>query len=135
MRNIVSGSAVDERRLCPARTAGRCATFALAAMLLVAAACPAFAHAPNQPPHQSYKIGDLTLESGETIVDSARNCALATRELLDRQSLRAPPGKDGALEVALTDAPDIFLRVARGALQLQIGDVQLREVLHPARAS
>ena len=69
MRNIVSGSAVDERRLCPARTAGRCATFALAAMLLVAAACPAFAHAPNQPPHQSYKIGDLTLESGETIRD------------------------------------------------------------------
>jgi glutamate racemase len=69
------------------------------------------------------------------IVDSARNCALATRELLDRQSLRAPPGKGGALEVALTDAPDIFLRVAREALQLQIGDVQLREVLHPARAS
>ena len=68
------------------------------------------------------------------IVDSARNCALVTRELLDRQSLRAPPRNDGTLEVALTDAPDIFLRVAREALQLQIGEVQLREVLHPARA-
>ena len=69
------------------------------------------------------------------IVDSARNCALATRELLDRQSLRAPAGNGGALEVALTDPPDIFLRVAREALQLQIGEVQLREVLHSARAS
>ena len=30
---------------------------------------PALAHGPNQPPHQSYKIGDLTLESGEVIRD------------------------------------------------------------------
>jgi homoserine O-acetyltransferase/O-succinyltransferase len=29
----------------------------------------ALAHGPNQPPHQSYKIGDLTLESGEVIKD------------------------------------------------------------------
>src|ERR1051326_3492097 len=42
--------------------------FALAALLAVAAA-PALAHGPNQPPHQSYKIGDLKLESGETIED------------------------------------------------------------------
>jgi len=42
--------------------------FALAALLAVAA-YPAFAHGPNQPPHQSYKIGDLKLESGETIQD------------------------------------------------------------------
>ena len=31
----------------------------------------AFAHGPNQPPHQSYRIGDLTLESGEVIKDFA----------------------------------------------------------------
>src|SRR4051795_801269 len=33
------------------------------------AASPALAHTPSQPPHQSYKIGDLALESGETIRD------------------------------------------------------------------
>jgi glutamate racemase len=68
------------------------------------------------------------------LVDSAKNCALAVQQLLDRQSLRAPPENSGGLEVTLTDAPDNFLRVARDALQLQIGEVQLREVLHPARA-
>ena len=41
------------------------------AALLALAACPALAHGPNQPPHQSYKIGDLKLESGETIQDFA----------------------------------------------------------------
>jgi glutamate racemase len=66
------------------------------------------------------------------IVDSARNCAAAVRDLLDRQSLRAPPGNSGSLEVTLTDAPDHFLRVAREALQLEIGEVQLREVSHGA---
>jgi glutamate racemase len=68
------------------------------------------------------------------LVDSAKNCALAVQQLLDRQSLRAPRENSGGLEVTLTDAPDNFLRVAREALQLQIGEVQLREVLHPARA-
>jgi homoserine O-acetyltransferase len=41
-------------------------SLALAAVL---ASAGALAHTPNQPPHQSYKIGDLTLESGETIKD------------------------------------------------------------------
>lgn len=41
---------------------------ALAALL---AATPAFAHGPNQPPHQLYKIGDLKLESGDVIKDFA----------------------------------------------------------------
>src|SRR5436305_6254958 len=41
-------------------------TFALVVCL---AATPALAHTPSQPPHQSYRIGDLTLESGETIKD------------------------------------------------------------------
>src|SRR5690349_16112939 len=39
------------------------------ALAIVLAATPALAHGPNQPPHQSYKIGDLALESGETIKD------------------------------------------------------------------
>jgi glutamate racemase len=64
------------------------------------------------------------------LVDSAVNCARAVQELLDRQSLRAPDGNHGRLEVSLTDAPDTFLRVAREALQLDIRDVQIREVLH-----
>jgi glutamate racemase len=67
-----------------------------------------------------------------TLVDSARNCAAAVQQLLDRESLRAPFGTEGSLEVALTDAPDNFLRVAKEALQLDIGEVQLREVLHGA---
>ncbi|MEY2439234.1 MAG: glutamate racemase [Verrucomicrobiota bacterium] len=66
------------------------------------------------------------------VVDSARNCAIAVRELLDRESLRAPSGSRGGLQVALTDTPDNFLRVAKDALQLEIGDVELREVLHGA---
>jgi len=40
------------------------ATFLLSAVVT-------YAHAPNQPPHQLYKIGDLKLESGEVIKDFA----------------------------------------------------------------
>src|SRR5437762_14187433 len=47
------------------------------------------------------------------VVDSARNCALAVQELLDRESLRAPQGSSGGLKVALTDTPDKFLSVAK----------------------
>ena len=32
-------------------------------------ASPALAHRPDQPPHQSYRIGDLTLKIGEVIKD------------------------------------------------------------------
>ena len=45
---------------------------ARAGVLVVAAmfaTSPALAHTPTQPPHQSYKIGDLTLEGGEVIKD------------------------------------------------------------------
>jgi glutamate racemase len=66
------------------------------------------------------------------LVDSAHNCARAVQELLDRQSLRAPGENCGALEVALTDKPDSFLPIAREALELEIDEVQLREVLHGA---
>jgi glutamate racemase len=67
------------------------------------------------------------------LVDSAHNCALAVRDLLNHQSLRAPDENSGALQVALTDAPDTFLGVAREALQLNIEQVQLRDVIEPAR--
>ena len=39
--------------------------------LVVLLAGLAHAHSPSQPPHQAYKIGDLKLESGETIKDFA----------------------------------------------------------------
>jgi glutamate racemase len=66
------------------------------------------------------------------LVDSAQNCALAVQELLVRENLRAPEGNAGKLQVALTDPPDAFLRVAREALQLDVGDVQVREVIPQA---
>jgi glutamate racemase len=63
------------------------------------------------------------------LVDSAHNCAAAVQELLDQQGLRAPSRNSAGLEIALTDAPDNFLCVARKALELEIGEVQLRDVL------
>ena len=68
------------------------------------------------------------------LVDSAQNCALATQALLEREGLRAPRGSDGALAVGLTDAPDNFLKVAKEALRLELGEVELRQVLHGAPA-
>jgi glutamate racemase len=73
------------------------------------------------------------LEGKVTLVDSAKNCARALAELLDRESLGDPKGS-GTLQVALTDAPEGFLDVARNALQLDIGKVELREILHTATA-
>ena len=67
-----------------------------------------------------------------TLVDSAQNCARAVEALLREESLSAPDGSVGHLEVALTDPPDNFLQVARDALQLNVGKVQLREVAHGA---
>lgn len=60
------------------------------------------------------------------IVDSAHNCARAVEEMLDEQGLRAAPLNSGKLHVALTDAPDSFLNVAREALQLNFGQIELR---------
>lgn len=74
------------------------------------------------------------LQGKVVLVDSAKNCAKALAELLDRESLRGPKG-NGWLQVALTDAPEGFLDVAREALQLDIGKVELREVLHPQGAA
>jgi glutamate racemase len=60
------------------------------------------------------------------LVDSAQNCARAVEEMLDRQSLRAAPPNHGELHVALTDPADNFLNVARDALQLRFGQIELQ---------
>jgi glutamate racemase len=62
------------------------------------------------------------------LVDSAQNCALAVRDLLAAENLGALATDAGTLRVALTDPPDAFLRVAREALALEVGEVELREV-------
>jgi glutamate racemase len=69
------------------------------------------------------------LGQGIKLVDSARNCAAAVKELLDRQSLCAPVSEKGSLKVALTDSADNFLDVAKQALQLEISDLEVRSVL------
>lgn len=66
--------------------------------------------------------------AGVTLVDSAKNCALAVQALLATEDLTAPPSRLGRLDVALTDSTEGFLRVAQDALDLEIGDVQLRAV-------
>ncbi len=63
-----------------------------------------------------------------TLVDSAENCATAVQETLDRQSLRSLATERGELHVALTDAADNFLNVARDALQLSFGEIDLRSL-------
>ncbi len=61
---------------------------------------------------------------GITLVDSAENCARAVAELLEPQMAESP----GALEVALTDPAERFLRIAADVLQLSVGTVGLRTV-------
>ena len=61
-----------------------------------------------------------------TLVDSAKNCATAVQETLDQQSLRSPATERGELHVVLTDAADNFLNVARNALQLSFGEIELQ---------
>jgi len=60
------------------------------------------------------------------LVDSTQNCARAVEETLDRQSLRAKSPNRGELSVALTDAADNFLNVARDALELHFGEIELQ---------
>src|SRR5438874_2636744 len=57
------------------------------------------------------------------IVPGARG---AVEEMLNEQSLRAAPQNRGELHVALTDAADNFLNVARNALQLSFGEIELQ---------
>jgi glutamate racemase len=63
-----------------------------------------------------------------TLVDSAENCATAVQETLDRQALRSSSTQNGELRVAVTDAADTFLNVARDALQLSFGEIELRRL-------
>ena len=65
---------------------------------------------------------------GVTLVDSAQNCALAVKALLESEHLAAPIDRLGRLDVALTDSTEGFLRTAQKALDLEIGDVELRAV-------
>src|SRR5438270_10129117 len=60
------------------------------------------------------------------LVDSAQNCARAVEATLAQQSLRATSPSRGELHVALTDAADNFLNVARDALQLRFGEIELQ---------
>jgi glutamate racemase len=78
-------------------------------------------HYPLLRPAISRLLGEAV-----TLVDSAENCALAVRDLLAGENLQAAPENKAALHVALTDPPDNFLRVAREALQLEIGEVETR---------
>ena len=80
-------------------------------------------HYPLLRPAMARLLGDKI-----TLVDSTQNCANAVRDLLVRENLRAPEENAGTLQVALTDRPDSFLRIAREALHLDVGEVQLREV-------
>jgi glutamate racemase len=60
------------------------------------------------------------------VVDSAQNCARVVQEMLDQKLLRAASQNRGELHVALTDAADNFLNVARDALQLSFGEIELQ---------
>jgi glutamate racemase len=81
-------------------------------------------HYPLLRPAISRWLGDAV-----TLVDSAENCAAAVRVLLKEHELGAPAVGAGGLHVALTDAPDAFLRVANEALQLDVGEIQLRTLV------
>ena len=66
--------------------------------------------------------------TGNTLVDSARNCALKVDSWLKADGIAAPAGQVGSLRVALTDPSSAFLRVAEEALGLHVGEVQVRAV-------
>ncbi|MDD5350598.1 MAG: glutamate racemase [Chthoniobacteraceae bacterium] len=68
------------------------------------------------------------LGPGIRLVDSAENCAIAVRELLDVHGIGAPDSGKGRLRVALTDASDGFLPVAEKALGLEVGEIHLAAV-------
>lgn len=80
--------------------------------------------------HYPLLRGAIARVAGDKValVDSAENCALAVRDLLTEKTLGVAPTERGSLRVALTDPPDAFLRVAREALQLDVGEVEVRAV-------
>lgn len=68
------------------------------------------------------------LGPGIRLVDSAENCAIAVRDLLEQHRIGASKDAQGTLSVALTDASDGFLPVAEQALGLAVGNVGLAAV-------
>ncbi|MDQ2869083.1 MAG: glutamate racemase [Verrucomicrobiota bacterium] len=65
------------------------------------------------------------LGAGVTLVDSAQNCAHAVAAMLQEKQIASSNG--GKLTVALTDKPDAFLEIARDSLQLDLGEILLRD--------
>ena len=70
---------------------------------------------------------------GVALVDSAANCALAVKNVLEKNALSAPADQLGELNVALTDATERFLRTAANALHLELGEVALRSLQNPEK--
>jgi glutamate racemase len=65
---------------------------------------------------------------GVNLVDCARNCAVAVRQVLEEMDLAKPGNTPGRLDVALTDTPTEFLATAEKALQLEIDSLEHRLV-------
>jgi glutamate racemase len=78
--------------------------------------------------HYPLLTGAITraLKTEIMVVDSAQNCARVVQEMLGRKLPRAAPQNRGELHVALTDAADNFLNVARDALHLSFGEIELQ---------
>ncbi len=79
----------------------------------------------------------ITRLLGESIVlvDSAQNCAKAVQRLLRRNNLERTSRALGPLEITLTDQPGSFLQIARDALHLAGGEVQVRSIAPLASVS
>ena len=80
-------------------------------------------HYPLLRPAISRLLGDAI-----TLVDSAENCATALRQLLESEGLMSGGNEAGRLQIALTDSPDSFLEIANEALQLEVGEIALRQL-------
>lgn len=63
-----------------------------------------------------------------TLVDSAANCARTVARHLGELGLRSTSHAGGSLKISFTDSPDKFLQVVRGALDLETGSVEMRQV-------
>ena len=76
--------------------------------------------------NQNIKAIQKVVGPNVQVVDSARNCAVALQQLLNDQDLKADESASGGLHVSLTDTPDHFLGVAKEALNLNIGEIEIR---------
>jgi len=74
------------------------------------------------------------LGSEVNLVDSAQNCARAVTQLLEEKQIATTDTTQTArLTVALTDKPDAFLDIARESLQLDLGEILVRDPAEQAR--